>query len=227
MSKIVGDGYSDDIGFPETDITLVIEDKKIHINKGVLSRHSPVFEALFSGSTEREITLENKKAKDFVAFLGCFYPNMKKQITEQNVLQILPLAHEYQSSVVTDCEKFMQSMCNQGQNLTVTTFLDFILAAEKYDLQNFLDTAVKFCAHVNFDLLNGRQFERRPVYKGFNYTERVNKTISLQCLKIDPKTRLAIAENRLKTLEMRNRKYTNKDPLDEKDKDIYMYMPLV
>ncbi|XP_061166627.1 BTB and MATH domain-containing protein 38-like [Saccostrea echinata] len=199
----------DDIGFPATDVTLVVEDKKIHVNKAVLSQHSPVFNAMFSGSFKESstivITLDNKKAKDFVAFLGCFYPNMNHTLTKNNVLQVLPLAHEYQSPLVADCEEFMISMCKPETSLTVTILLDYILVAEKYDLQKFLDTAAKFCADVDFDLLNGKKFEKDnalewgmiPVGYTSKQTETVDKNIALKYLRIDPKTRLLIAENRL------------------------------
>ncbi|XP_062574911.1 uncharacterized protein LOC134236776 [Saccostrea cucullata] len=217
--------YLDDIGFPQTDVTLVVEDKKIHVNKAVLSHHSPVFNAMFSGnfkeSTSREITLDNKKAKDVVEFLRCFYPNMRQPITEQNVLQILPLAHEYQSPVVDDCEKFMADLCRPGTGLTVTSLLDYIIAAEKYDLQNFLDSAVKFCAHIDFDILNGKTFRRNTCSLPFSvptsiisidsqttffYDADETKEISSKFLELDLKTRHLIAEKRLQVLEMNYRK---------------------
>lgn len=74
-----------DLGFPKTDVTLVVEDQKIHVNKAVLSEHSPVFNAMFNSefkeSTAVEITLEGKRAADVAEFLKCFYPNMKHNIT--------------------------------------------------------------------------------------------------------------------------------------------------
>uniref|UniRef100_K1R8J7 BTB and MATH domain-containing protein 38 n=1 Tax=Magallana gigas TaxID=29159 RepID=K1R8J7_MAGGI len=125
-----------DLGFPKTDVTLVVEDQKIHVNKAVLSEHSPVFNAMFNSefkeSTAVEITLEGKRAADVAEFLKCFYPNMKHTITAENVLQVLPLAHEYQSSLVADCENCMIDMCKQEKGLTVSTLLDYMLAGDKY-----------------------------------------------------------------------------------------------
>ncbi|XP_062574804.1 kelch-like protein 21 [Saccostrea cucullata] len=230
MAETKSECYSDDDGFPETDVTLLVEDKIIHVNKAVLSQHSPVFSAMFSGSfkesTEKEITLKNKKAKDFIEFLRCFYPNMKHAITEQNVLRVLPLAHEYQSPLVTDCEKFMASMCKPGTRLTVTTLLDYIIAAEKYDLNTFLDTAVEFCGHVEFDLLNGRTFERKEVkiespawpicpISVWIYDVQEMKDISSKFLEIDSKTQHAISVRRLHVLEMNERKKKNLDDIEE------------
>lgn len=72
------------LAFPETDVTLVVEGQKIHVNKAVLSDHSPVFDTMFKSqfkeSTAKEIILEDKKAEDVVEFLSCFYPKMKHPI---------------------------------------------------------------------------------------------------------------------------------------------------
>lgn len=119
-------------GFPDTDVILVVEGHKIHVNKAVLSEHSPVFKVMFESkfkeSTAKEIVLQDKKAEDVVEFLKSFYPNMKHPITGANLLQVLPLAHEYQSPLVADCEDFMIARCEPGKGLAVSTLLDYILA---------------------------------------------------------------------------------------------------
>lgn len=75
---------TDDRAFPETDVILVVEDRNIHVNKAVLSQHSPVFDTMFKSqfkeSTAKEIPLEDKKAEDVVEFLSCFYPKMKHPV---------------------------------------------------------------------------------------------------------------------------------------------------
>lgn len=89
-------------------------------------------------------------------------------LSGNNVLHVLPLAHEYQSPLVTDCENFMITMCKPNKGLTVSTLLDYILAGEKYDLTSFLNAAVEFCAHLDFHLLNGKQIsEISSVSSGF------------------------------------------------------------
>lgn len=76
---------TNDRAFPETDVILVVEDQKIHVNKAVLSQHSPVFDTMFNSHfterTAKEIPLVEKKADDVVEFLRCFYPNMKHPLT--------------------------------------------------------------------------------------------------------------------------------------------------
>lgn len=84
-TKKEGIKLRNDRAFPETDAILVVEDQKIHVNKAVLSQHSPVFNTMFNSnfkeSTSKEIELEDKKAADVVEFLKCFYPNMKHPVT--------------------------------------------------------------------------------------------------------------------------------------------------
>lgn len=41
--------------FPETDVTLVVEGRKFHVNKAVLSEHSPVFNAMFKSQFTEEL----------------------------------------------------------------------------------------------------------------------------------------------------------------------------
>lgn len=79
------DEDNEELGFPGTDLTLVVEGRKIHVNKNVLSEHSAVFDTMFKSklkeSTAQEIILEGKKAENVVKFLKCFYPNMEDSIT--------------------------------------------------------------------------------------------------------------------------------------------------
>lgn len=195
------------LAFPETDVTLVVEGQKIHVNKAVLSEHSPVFDTMFKSqfkeSTAKEIILEDKKAEDVVEFLSCFYPKMKHPIKAENVLQVLPIAHEYQSSLVTDCEDFMIAMCKPGKGLTVNILLDYILVGEKYDLARFLEVAVEFCARIDFDLLNGKLFLQVPF--SFDFEVKNDKDISSKFSKIGLKTQYAISKKRLQRMEMYRR----------------------
>lgn len=206
-----------DLGFPLTDVTLVVEDRKIYVNKDILSEHSPVFNTMFKGqfkeSTAEEIILQGKRAADFVKFLKCFYPNMKDPISGENVLQVLPLAHEYQSPLVADCEDFMIAMCKPNIGLTVSTLLDYILAGEKYGLTKFLEAAVEFCAHVDFELLNGNTFARSGSYSRGVYKKLIDKNIFLKFSKIEFKTQFAIAKRRVQQLEMNWKKRECSDEL--------------
>lgn len=120
-----------------------------------------------------------------------------------NVLQVLPLAHEYQSPLVADCENFMISMCKPDKGLTVSILLDYILAGEKYDLTRFLVAAVDFCAKIDFDFLSGKTFQ---ILLGHHLKNKENPRIFIKFSSIEMKTRYAIAMKRVQHLEMNRRK---------------------
>lgn len=46
--------------------------------------------------------------------------NLNAIFSGANVLHVLPLAHEYQSPLVTKCENFMIAMCRPSTGLTVS-----------------------------------------------------------------------------------------------------------
>lgn len=130
-----------------------------------------------------------------------------------NVLRVLPLAHEYQSPLVTDCENFMIRMCEPKSGVTVSRLLDYILAGEKYGLTRVLETAVKFCAKIDFDFLTGKQFQiNYRAFQSFILTE--NTSIYSKFSNIDIKTRYAIALKRVQHLEMNRRKLENSHPVE-------------
>lgn len=123
----------------------------------------------------------------------------------ENVLQVLPIAHEYHSSLVTDCEDFMIAMCKPDKGLTVNVLLDYILVGEKYDLARFLEAAVEFCARIDFDLLNGKMFNSSVLYSsGFRVDE--DKDIYSKFSNIGLNTQYAISKKRLQRMEMNRRK---------------------
>lgn len=129
-------------------------------------------------------------------------------LSEDNVLQILPLAHEYQCDLLTECENFMTNMCKPNTQLTDSTLLDFILTGEMYGLTRFLKVAVEFCAHVDFELLNGKWIQMGFIDEYGNclsYRKAEDYTIAEKFLEIESETRYAIAEKRLQYLEWKTK----------------------
>lgn len=94
-------------------------------------------------------------------------------LSGDNVLHVLPLAHK--SFLVTDCEDFMIAICRPGSGLKESTLLDYILAGDKYGLTRFVQAAVEFWAHINFELLNGNTFVRTGFYPNIVHEGMIDK----------------------------------------------------
>lgn len=105
----------------------------------------------------------------------------------------------------------MIDMCKQEKGLTVSTLLDYMLAGDKYGLTTFLEAAVKFCAHVDFDLLNGKTFTSSYERMFLHKIEQEDKDISSKFSKLELKTQYAISKKRLQRMERCRR---NSDPVE-------------
>jgi hypothetical protein len=77
----------------------------------------------------------------------------------QNALQIIPLADEYGvTDVLEKCEGILAHLCEtiyhrNKKRLTVDVIVDFIITAEKHNLQGLLSSATQLCAKYNSDLV--------------------------------------------------------------------------
>lgn len=60
-----------------TDVVLCVDDKKLHLSRGVLMQASPVFRKMLASNgkeKQNEITLPDKSYEEFVLFLRCVCP---------------------------------------------------------------------------------------------------------------------------------------------------------
>lgn len=89
------------------------------------------------------------------------------------------------------------------------------MAGEKYGLTSFLEAAIEFCAHVDFELLNGKMTLKNYVDYHDVYEETIDNSISLKFSKIDLETRYKIAKKRLQIIEMDRKKRKDGNKVDE------------
>ncbi|EFP08814.1 hypothetical protein CRE_19793 [Caenorhabditis remanei] len=82
----------------KTDAILVVEGKKIHVNKALLSCHSDYFKTLFNGESKEksmpEIEIKDVNFEDFATLLSLLQDN-SKAITKQNTENLLELADRF------------------------------------------------------------------------------------------------------------------------------------
>lgn len=109
----------------------------------------------------------------------------------------------------------MKTLCQPGTGITISTLLDYILAAEKFNLGQFLESAVKFCARVDFDLLNGKKYSRiSQRFGNTQYKKSIDKDVQKKFLQLSIETQFSIAKKRLKFLEMYKKKRDNSDSVE-------------
>ncbi|EFP13603.1 hypothetical protein CRE_09858 [Caenorhabditis remanei] len=132
-----------------TDAILVVEGKKLHVNKAVLSFHSDYFNTLFNGEFKdksmQEISIKDVKFEDFAATLSLLYPspikptgikslcqNWKTPIfPEENVERLLEIADRFLISSVKYTLELYVKTSNKDK-------MDKIRIADKYKLQDLM-----------------------------------------------------------------------------------------
>ena len=96
-----------------SDIVLVVEGKKLHVHRWILSSQSPVFQAMLEGhfqeASQHKIPLKEKKIESMQMFLKILYPSCmfgeaRVPLDGENLLSVLELADEYQCvNVIKQC----------------------------------------------------------------------------------------------------------------------------
>lgn len=143
MSKETATGGKKQVDFSErwsyADIAFVVEGKRLWANRAILAMWSPVFEAMFgSDFKERnstEIELPGKKFDNVKELLAITHPP-NKDITANNVYQLLPLLQEYQFDALTErCEEFL---CNEPSSVHMYA------VAQQYDLRKLRESTLTY-----------------------------------------------------------------------------------
>ncbi|GMS96718.1 hypothetical protein PENTCL1PPCAC_18893 [Pristionchus entomophagus] len=91
-----------------SNVTLVLEDKKLRVSKEFLAIHSPVFSAMFFGNfaenQQEEVELKDVVYEEFVDLLNLLYLGTV-EITDRTVMHLLKLADQFQMERVVNLSK--------------------------------------------------------------------------------------------------------------------------
>ncbi|XP_061186927.1 uncharacterized protein LOC133195062 [Saccostrea echinata] len=100
-----------------TDTILLIEGKKLFINRCILGYASPHFQKLLDAAnkaaltekkTKAEVKISDKTYSDFVELLSYLHPATSNDLTEKAAVKLLPLANEYEMIPLKEkCEKVL------------------------------------------------------------------------------------------------------------------------
>ncbi|PIC48966.1 hypothetical protein B9Z55_007745 [Caenorhabditis nigoni] len=87
----------------KTDVVLLVEGKKLNVNKAFLSFHSEFFSSLFSSNFKegqmKEIEIKEVSYADFALLLSSFYPNPQFP-NDGTVVKLIEMADRYQVTSV-------------------------------------------------------------------------------------------------------------------------------
>ncbi|KAI1703867.1 BTB/POZ domain-containing protein [Ditylenchus destructor] len=152
-----------------SDCVLVVEDKRLHVNKVLLSVYSAYFDELFNGDPGKngsnEIVLTDVSITEFVAMLSAIYPTEEQLvITESNVRSMLKMAARFRIPFITGkCEKFLMTCPNEpdGEGLTLSNKL---FLAQGYRLNKLKNWCI---SHEEFEKLDANTL--RVILKNINW----------------------------------------------------------
>ncbi|KAL5008199.1 hypothetical protein ScPMuIL_013780 [Solemya velum] len=133
-----------------SDITLIVEGKKLFTNRAFLIGMSPVFERMFCSDFKEkdlsELPLPGKKFDDVHELLKVVHPRILKDLTGEICLKIFPLAEEYQMyRLKKRCEALLSETL-KGEKVGTDICLQILNLSEKYGLLNLWKSALKSCS---------------------------------------------------------------------------------
>lgn len=146
-----------------SDVTLVVDDKRLYSNKCLLVYNSKVFEKQLGDdggkggrgmakAANKELVLNDKKFDDMVELLAYIDPRVDCELTDQAAMRLAPLAEEYEiKRLQKDCEETLTSSYadmrkgrKSGMVPTETT-LKYLETADKYKHEKLLEMCVADC----------------------------------------------------------------------------------
>ncbi|XP_025110760.1 BTB and MATH domain-containing protein 38-like isoform X2 [Pomacea canaliculata] len=128
-----------EVGDDFADTTLVVEDRKLHVNKTLLMIHSPVFHKMFTNDFREkelsEIPLPGKKYSTMVELLSHIYPGNGAGLIKDDTLEdILQLADEYDvQQVFTNCTQYINNNLSSEDKLSTDRTLFYLYVVERYE----------------------------------------------------------------------------------------------
>ena len=130
----------------QSDVVLLVEGQKIHVHRLMLSMCSPVFSRMFSAEFKEkdadEIPLPGKKATEIREMLLVIYPSFCKRVTDNNLDFLLPLAREYQMTVLTQkCEDYL--LWGKEKKNEISSIMETLIVAQNFSLERLKTDCIK------------------------------------------------------------------------------------
>ena len=146
-----------------SDVVLVVQRRKFHVHRVILTIWSPVFKKMFTSEFREkysfEIPLPGKEASEIEELLQLIYSNVSgrawNSITNENCYFLTKLAHEYQMEVIFKrCEDFL---IEKVSNMSGNGFLTDLVFAQTYDFETLLKITVEKASKLRLDDFKGHE----------------------------------------------------------------------
>lgn len=185
----------------QSDVVLLVEEKKFHVHRLMLSMCSPVFSRMFSADFKEkdadEITLPDKKAAEIREMLLVIYPVSCKQVDDINLHFLLPLAQEYQINMLTKkCEDYLlrrmeskerndrtQTLWSEESKIDFT--LETLIVAQTYSLERLSTECINKTQNLSNEKLRSHEW-----YKQINPLSQL-RMIEFQVVRLEEELKVA------------------------------------
>ena len=144
----------------QSDVVLIVEGQNFHVHRLILTMISPVFSQMFSSESKKKdadkIPLPEKKAAEIREMLMVIYPIFNKPVNDTNLYFLLPLAQEYQMTVLTHrCEDHLLRLT--GKKRKIGPILETLIVAQNYTLERVIAECINKTARLTIEELQGHE----------------------------------------------------------------------
>lgn len=124
-----------------SDAVLLVKNETLHVHRSILASCSQVFDDIFITKNADAISLPGKKADDVREMLFAIYPHVWKDISDENCVCLIELAHEYKiQSLLERCENYLKNRKNSAEEA-----LHLILLSQMFHLS---EDFIQLCMEV-------------------------------------------------------------------------------
>ena len=145
----------------QSDVVLLVEGQKFHVHRLMLSMCSPVFSRMFSADFKEkdaeEIPLPEKKAAEIREMLLVIYPRFCKRVNDTNLHFLLPLAREYQMTILTEkCEDYLLRAGIEKTN-EIGSIMETLIVAQNFSLKRVKAECIKKTQNLSIEDLKSHE----------------------------------------------------------------------
>ncbi|XP_025110774.1 BTB and MATH domain-containing protein 36-like [Pomacea canaliculata] len=153
-----------------SDMALVVEGRKLHVNKAYLMMHSPVFHRMFTSNFKEknlmEVPLPGKKYSEVSELLKQIYPGEPIDLlNDESLPHLLKLADEYDMrQVFHNCQQHILKNLIDKSRLSTDRVLFYLGIVEKYErLSSLRETLIDLASRIfTKDLEKSKHFPNVP-----------------------------------------------------------------